>query len=86
VTGESVPDSPSEGTSLCYIPALDGVRAIAVISVMAYHGGIADRVRVESASDHCETGSRADEWCWLMMGSIKGRMEPILGGRYVRIA
>ena len=34
------PDAPREEPSLSYIPALDGIRAFAVVGVMAYHGGI----------------------------------------------
>ena len=34
------PDAPRQEPSLSYIPALDGVRAFAVVGVMAYHGGI----------------------------------------------
>ena len=34
------PDAPREEPSLSYIPALDGVRAFAVLGVMAFHGGI----------------------------------------------
>lgn len=34
------PDAPHEGPSLSYIPALDGIRAFAVLGVMAFHGGI----------------------------------------------
>jgi peptidoglycan/LPS O-acetylase OafA/YrhL len=34
------PDAPREAPSLAYIPALDGLRAFAVLGVMAYHGGI----------------------------------------------
>jgi peptidoglycan/LPS O-acetylase OafA/YrhL len=34
------PDAPNEQPSLSYIPALDGLRASAVLGVMAYHGGI----------------------------------------------
>jgi peptidoglycan/LPS O-acetylase OafA/YrhL len=34
------PDAPREEPNLSYIPALDGVRAFAVLGVMAYHGGI----------------------------------------------
>ena len=32
--------TPRHGPGLSYIPALDGVRALAVLGVMAYHGGI----------------------------------------------
>jgi peptidoglycan/LPS O-acetylase OafA/YrhL len=34
------PDAPREQPTLSYIPALDGVRALAVLGVMAYHSGI----------------------------------------------
>lgn len=34
------PDAPHDQPNLSYIPALDGVRAFAVLGVMAYHGGI----------------------------------------------
>jgi peptidoglycan/LPS O-acetylase OafA/YrhL len=34
------PDAPRREPGLSYIPALDGVRAFAVVGVMAYHGGI----------------------------------------------
>ena len=34
------PDAPHQEPSLSYIPALDGMRAFAVVGVMAYHGGI----------------------------------------------
>ena len=34
------PDAPIVDPSFSYIPALDGVRAFAVVGVMAYHGGI----------------------------------------------
>ncbi len=34
------PDAPIGEPSLTYIPALDGIRALAVLGVMAYHGGI----------------------------------------------
>jgi peptidoglycan/LPS O-acetylase OafA/YrhL len=37
---EPDPDAPHEEPNLSYIPALDGVRAFAVVGVMAYHGGI----------------------------------------------
>ena len=35
-----VPDAPPEGPSLSYMPALDGVRAFAVLGVMAFHSGV----------------------------------------------
>ena len=34
------PDAPHEDPSLSYIPALDGIRALAVLGVMAFHSGI----------------------------------------------
>jgi peptidoglycan/LPS O-acetylase OafA/YrhL len=37
------PDAPAPvagGSSLSYLPALDGIRAIAVLGVMGYHGGV----------------------------------------------
>jgi hypothetical protein len=34
------PDAPHEEPNLSYIPALDGMRAFAVLGVMAFHGGI----------------------------------------------
>ncbi len=34
------PDAPRRGPNLSYIPALDGIRAFAVLSVMAFHGGL----------------------------------------------
>src|ERR1019366_7636080 len=37
---EPDPDAPHEEPNLSYVPALDGVRAFAVVGVMAYHGGI----------------------------------------------
>src|ERR1700677_4760110 len=38
--GDPDPDVPGHEPGLSYIPALDGVRAFAVVGVMAYHGGI----------------------------------------------
>ena len=34
------PDAPHDQPNLSYIPALDGIRAFAVLGVMAFHGGI----------------------------------------------
>jgi peptidoglycan/LPS O-acetylase OafA/YrhL/lysophospholipase L1-like esterase len=34
------PDAPRRGPSLSYIPALDGVRGVAIIVIMGYHGGV----------------------------------------------
>ena len=39
-SGPPEPDAPHEEPNLSYIPALDGMRAFAVLGVMAYHGGI----------------------------------------------
>jgi peptidoglycan/LPS O-acetylase OafA/YrhL len=36
----TAPDSPAGGPHLSYLPALDGLRAVAVIGVLAFHGGI----------------------------------------------
>ncbi|HUA93893.1 MAG TPA: acyltransferase family protein [Acidimicrobiales bacterium] len=38
--GQRDPDSPAEGPNLGYMPALDGVRGLAVLGVMAFHGGV----------------------------------------------
>ena len=37
---DTPPDGPTVGPHLAYMPALDGMRAIAVMGVLAYHGGI----------------------------------------------
>ncbi len=34
------PDAPEVGPNLTYIPALDGVRALAIIATMGFHGGV----------------------------------------------
>jgi peptidoglycan/LPS O-acetylase OafA/YrhL/lysophospholipase L1-like esterase len=34
------PDAPRRAPSLSYIPALDGIRALAIIVIMGYHGGV----------------------------------------------
>ena len=34
------PDAPREGPSISYIPALDGIRGVAIIVIMGYHGGV----------------------------------------------
>jgi len=39
-TGPPDPDAPRAFPNLSYIPGLDGVRAFAVLGVMAFHGGI----------------------------------------------
>jgi peptidoglycan/LPS O-acetylase OafA/YrhL len=36
----SDPDAPHVDPSISYIPSLDGIRAFAVLGVMAYHGGV----------------------------------------------
>jgi peptidoglycan/LPS O-acetylase OafA/YrhL len=33
-------DAPRQGSNLSYIPALDGVRGLAIIVIMGYHGGV----------------------------------------------
>ncbi len=38
--GPADPDAPHEEPSLSYLPALDGVRALAVLGVMAFHSAI----------------------------------------------
>ena len=40
IRGPADPDSPRQGPNLAYIPALDGVRGVAIIVVMGYHGGV----------------------------------------------
>jgi peptidoglycan/LPS O-acetylase OafA/YrhL len=40
VAGPVDPDAPSQGPSLAYIPALDGVRGVAIIVIMGFHGGV----------------------------------------------
>ncbi len=34
------PDAPREGPNISYIPALDGIRGVAIIVIMGYHGGV----------------------------------------------
>ncbi len=34
------PDAPRGGPNLSYIPALDGIRGVAIIVIMGYHGGV----------------------------------------------
>jgi peptidoglycan/LPS O-acetylase OafA/YrhL len=36
----AAPDSPPGGPHLAYVPALDGLRAVAVLGVLAFHGGV----------------------------------------------
>jgi peptidoglycan/LPS O-acetylase OafA/YrhL/lysophospholipase L1-like esterase len=38
--GEPDPDAPRQGTNLSYIPALDGIRGVAIIVIMGFHGGV----------------------------------------------
>ena len=40
VPGPVDPDSPRRGPNLSYIPALDGIRGVAIIVIMGYHGGV----------------------------------------------
>jgi peptidoglycan/LPS O-acetylase OafA/YrhL len=40
LAGPPDPDAPRGGPSLSYIPALDGIRGIAIIVIMGYHGGV----------------------------------------------
>ena len=40
LTGPADPDAPTTGTSISYIPALDGIRGVAMIVIMGYHGGV----------------------------------------------
>ena len=34
------PDAPRQGPNLSYIPALDGIRGVAIVVIMGYHGGV----------------------------------------------
>ena len=34
------PDAPRGGPNLSYIPALDGIRGVAILVIMGYHGGV----------------------------------------------
>jgi peptidoglycan/LPS O-acetylase OafA/YrhL/lysophospholipase L1-like esterase len=34
------PDAPHAGPNISYIPALDGIRGVAIIVIMGYHGGV----------------------------------------------
>jgi peptidoglycan/LPS O-acetylase OafA/YrhL len=38
--GPADPDAPRQGPSLSYIPALDGIRGVAIVVIMGYHGGV----------------------------------------------
>jgi peptidoglycan/LPS O-acetylase OafA/YrhL len=40
LTGPIGPDAPAHGPGLAYIPALDGIRALAIIATMGFHGGV----------------------------------------------
>ncbi len=40
VTAKAGPDAPRRGQNLAYVPALDGVRAVAIIVILGYHGGV----------------------------------------------
>ena len=40
LTGPPDPDAPRSGPSISYIPALDGIRGVAMIVIMGYHGGV----------------------------------------------
>ena len=39
-TDRAGPDAPRAGPTLTYIPALDGIRGVAVLVIMGYHGGV----------------------------------------------
>ncbi len=38
--GPPAPDAPRGGPTLAYIPALDGIRGVAMVVIMGYHGGV----------------------------------------------
>ena len=40
LAGPVDPDAPRGGPNLSYIPALDGIRGVAIIVIMGYHGGV----------------------------------------------
>ena len=40
LAGSADPDAPHKGPNLSYIPALDGIRGVAIIVIMGYHGGV----------------------------------------------
>ncbi len=40
LAGSVDPDAPRQGPNLSYIPALDGIRGVAIIVIMGYHGGV----------------------------------------------
>jgi peptidoglycan/LPS O-acetylase OafA/YrhL len=40
LAGPIDPDAPRGGPSLSYIPALDGIRGVAILVIMSYHGGV----------------------------------------------
>src|ERR1700684_596167 len=34
------PDAPKKGTSLSYLPALDGIRGVGMLNIMGVHAGV----------------------------------------------
>ena len=40
LAGTVDPDAPHQGPSLSYIPALDGIRGVAIVVIMGYHSGV----------------------------------------------
>ncbi|HVC69206.1 MAG TPA: acyltransferase family protein [Acidimicrobiales bacterium] len=38
--GAAGPHAPADGPTLAYIPALDGIRGLAMVVIMGYHGGV----------------------------------------------
>ena len=40
LSGPVDPDAPRRGPNLSYLPALDGIRGVAIIVIMGYHGGV----------------------------------------------
>jgi peptidoglycan/LPS O-acetylase OafA/YrhL len=40
LSGSHGPDAPRGGPSLSYIPALDGIRGVAILVIMSYHAGV----------------------------------------------
>ena len=34
------PDAPRKGATLAYLPALDGIRGVAMFAIMGVHGGV----------------------------------------------
>jgi len=39
-TSEPAPDEPRRGQHIAYVPALDGVRAVAILVILGFHGGV----------------------------------------------